>query len=365
MGRIISIGTAVPQFSSKQARILNFMQSAYGDETASRKLNILFHSSGISSRHSVLPDFGETQPDQELFFGEVQPGVDERMAVYQEQAVVLAIEAIQIALQKINIEVDAFGITHLITVSCTGLQAPGLDAAIMEKLGLPNDIFHTSINFAGCNAAFPALKIANMITKTEENAKVLVVCVELCTLHFQPKNNHDNLLSNTIFGDGAAAVLMVSEPLAEKQNLKGLSINGFYSTLLSEGKHLMGWQVTPINFEMVLNAKVPAFIGKKINELMNQTLQKLDINLSDIGKWAVHPGGRKILDEVKTNLKLADGDLSYSYHVLNECGNMSSPTILFILNKILENPLAKNEKVLAIGFGPGISVDTALFAYAE
>jgi predicted naringenin-chalcone synthase len=365
MGRIISIGTAVPQYSAKQNGILHFMRSAYGDETASRKLNILFHSSGISSRHSVLPDFGETHPEQELFFGETQPGVDKRMKVYQEHAVSLAIEAIQIALQKINGDVEAFGITHLITVSCTGLHAPGIDAAIMEKLGLPNDIFHTSVNFAGCNAAFPALKIADMITKTEENAKVLVVCVELCTLHFQPKNNHDNLLSNTIFGDGAAAVLVVSEPSARAQNLKGLSINGFCSALLSEGKHLMGWQVTPINFEMVLNAKVPAFIGKKINELMKQAALKLGIEPSDIGKWAVHPGGRKILDVVKTNLELADEDLLYSYQVLNECGNMSSPTILFILKRILENQLDQNEKVLAIGFGPGINVDTALFSYAE
>ena len=214
MGKIISIGTAVPEYSSKQTRILQFMRDAYQDETASRKLNILFHSSGIGSRHSVVPDFGDTMPGQELFFGEVCPAVDDRMGVYQKTALPLAIKAIQHALRKINMDVSGFSATHLITVSCTGLCAPGLDAAIIESLGLPDDIFHTAVNFAGCNAAFPALKIADMITKTDENAKVLMVCVELCTLHYQPKNDHDHLLSNTIFGDGAAAVLMTSDHIA-------------------------------------------------------------------------------------------------------------------------------------------------------
>lgn len=365
MGRIISIGTAVPPYSAKQVEILDFMRRAYQDETASRKLNILFHSSGIGSRHSVLADFGEKAPGQASFFDEPRPQVNERMQIYRQTAVPLALDAIQASFRKINMDAETFAVSHLITVSCTGLQAPGLDAILMEEMSLPGDIFHTSVNFAGCNAAFSALKIADMITRTEKNARVLVVCVELCTLHFQPKNNHDNLLSNTIFGDGAASVLMVSESFAETQKWPGLSVDGFYSELLSEGKDLMGWNITPLNFEMVLSAKVPAFIGKSINKFLRKASQKLGVDVRSAGKWAVHPGGRKILDVVKTTLELTEVEMKYSYEILHENGNMSSPTILFIISRILEDSMKPGETILAVGFGPGISIDSALFTYGR
>jgi predicted naringenin-chalcone synthase len=365
MGRIISIGTAVPPFSAGQTDILDFMHAAYDNETASRKLRILFHSSGIDTRHSAVPDFDQNLKLNRLFPDKNIPGIVKRLAVYQENAVALAINAIHNSLQKINSDVESFGVTHLITVSCTGLQAPGIDSAIMEELSLPKDIFHTSVNFAGCNAAFPALKIADMITRTDENAKVLVVCVELCTLHFQPKNNPDNLLANTLFGDGAAAVLMLPEAEARRRHQKGLSIGGFYSTLLPDGKQLMGWNITPVNFEMILNAKVPAFIGEKINGFMIQAALNLDIDPANIHKWAVHPGGRKILDVVKEKMNLADEDLADSYQVLKDLGNISSPTILFILKRILEKSLRPEENVFALGFGPGISIEAILFSYAE
>ena len=243
MSKIISIGTAVPEHRTKQPAILEFMQAAYGNEVASRKLNVLFNNSGISSRYSVLPDFDKSKTEHIFFNGTPSTAtVENRLNVFKEKAIPLALEAIENAFKKIDSNSKEFAVTHLITVSCTGLYAPGLDAVLIEKLNLPKDIFHTSVNFLGCNAAFHALKIGDMITKSEPDAKVLIVCVELCTLHFQPKNNHDNLLSNTIFGDGAAAVLMT----ADDRNQKGISIKGFYSLLLDEGKDLMGWNITPV-----------------------------------------------------------------------------------------------------------------------
>ena len=143
------------------------------------------------------------------------------MKKYAENAANVAIAAIKNSFSKINSSVETFGITHLITVSCTALYAPGIDTEIMKRLNLPNDTERISVNFMGCNAAFPALKIANRIAQSERDAKVLVVCVELCTLHFQPKYDTDNLLSNTIFGDGAAAAIMVSDEQAEQQPYKG------------------------------------------------------------------------------------------------------------------------------------------------
>jgi len=366
MSRIISIGTAVPEYGAKQSAIQEFMRTAYHDDTASRKLNILFHNSGINTRYSVVPDFNNGQSRHNIFnVNQSTPDVEKRLNVFKENAVSLAIDAIQNALQKLNITIADFEITHLITVTCTGIYAPGIGAALIEQLNLPNDIFHTAINFMGCNAAFPALNLADMITKTDENAKVLVVCVELCTLHFQPKNDNANLLANTIFGDGAAAVVVVSDTAAKQNHQSGLSVNGFYSLLLNKGKNLMGWNITPVNFEMVLDAGIPEFIGSEVNDIVMKAGKKLNISPAAIDKWAIHPGGKKILDAVKKQLPLSDADMQYSYKVLADYGNMSSPTILFVLNEIMQAEHINGDKIFSIGFGPGLSIETALFTYEK
>lgn len=364
MSTIIAIGTAVPQYSAKQSTILEFMKSAYNDDTASRKLNILFHNSGINNRYSVVPDFGNKPSEHNLFNVNQQvPDVQERLSVFKENAAPLAISAMQDAFQKLNSSIADFKITHLITVTCTGIYAPGIGAALIEQLNLPVDIFHTAINFMGCNAAFPALNLADMITKTDVNAKVLVVCVELCTLHFNAVDNSDNLLANTIFGDGAAAVVVVSDTAAKKNQQAGISINGFYSLLLYKGKNLMGWNINPVNFEMVLDTGIPGFIGNEVNEIVLKASEKFKTDPSVIDKWAIHPGGKKILDSVKKQTQLSDADMQYSYKVLSDYGNMSSPTILFVLNEIMQAEHSEGETIFSIGFGPGLSIETALMTY--
>ena len=204
-----------------------------------------------------------------------------------------------------------------------------------------------------------------MIARNDENAKVLIVCAELCTLHFQPKNNHDNLLSNTIFGDGAAAVIIVSDKKASQDLQGGMKMDGFYSLILSKGKDLMSWNITPKNFEMVLDAKVPDLIGAEVNDIVLKAGIKLNINAGQINKWAIHPGGKKILDSIRKQLSLSDSDLLFSYQILNDYGNMSSPTILFVLNKIMQASDKPGEKIFSIGFGPGLSIETALFTYVQ
>lgn len=364
MSQIISIGTAVPEYRTSQGVILEFMQAAYNNDTASRKLNILFHNSGINARNSVIPDFDNTQPVRELFENGSIPDVEKRLSVFKEKAVSLSVKAIEDALQKLNSTVNEFGFTHLITVTCTGIYAPGLGAALIGKLNLPRDINLTSINFMGCNAAFSALQIADMIAKTDQNARVLIVCVELCTLHFQPKNNNDNLLSNTIFGDGAAAVVVIPDAFPKQAFHKSLSISGFYSLLLDKGNNLMGWNITPVNFEMILDAGIPEFLGEEVNNIVLKAGKNLNISQSSIDNWAIHPGGKKILDTVKKQLKLSDSDLQHSYRVLADHGNMSSPTILFVLNEIIKADHNQGETIFALGFGPGLSIETALFTYA-
>ncbi|HZH72177.1 MAG TPA: type III polyketide synthase [Mariniphaga sp.] len=362
MSRIISTGVAVPEFAASQDQILEYMSQAYNDDTVSRKLRILFHSSSINTRYSVVPDFSNHSQNN-LFFGNGSPNVEMRMNLYKKNAAGLAMHAIENLFNKLNTDILSFGITHLITVTCTGIYSPGLETELMENLNLPDTIFHTSINFLGCNAAFPAQKIADAFARSDSKARVLVVCVELCTIHFQPKNNNDNLLSNTIFSDGAAAALIVSDEIAQKHNVNGLGINNFYSDVLGDGKALMGWNVKPLNFEMILNPELPSFIGKNLNQFIEEATRKLDLIPLDSVIWAVHPGGRKILDQVRLHLDLEKDALEDSYHVLKDYGNMSSSTILFILNRIMEKNLKPGEKVLAIGFGPGISVDIAVYHY--
>ena len=364
MSRIISIGTAVPKHRTEQVTILEFMHAAYGNDVASRKLNVLFNNSGISTRYSAIPDFNKNKNQHVFFNGKPSTAtVENRLNVFKEQAVPLVLEAIQDSFKKLNTDINTFGVTHLITVTCTGLSAPGIGPELIEILNLPKDVFYTSVNFLGCNAAFHALKIADMIAKTDEHAKVLIVCVELCTLHFQPKNNHDNLLSNTIFGDGSAAMIITSDSYANQQDYAGLTINGFYSLLLNKGKDLMGWNITPVNFEMILDSKIPDFIGDEINEIVLFASKKFNIEPKSITNWAIHPGGKKILDTIKNKLQLYDEDLKPSYKILDEYGNMSSPTILFVLNDLMQKKHNKDETVFSIGFGPGLSIETALFSY--
>lgn len=359
MSKIISIGTVVPKHRTAQPAILEFMQAAYGNDITSRKLGVLFSHSGISARYSVIPDFDKSKQEHIFFNGSPSTAnIQDRLDVFKEEAIGLAIQAIYSAFRKIKVPFQSFGVTHLITVSCTGMSAPGLSSEIIEMFRLPKDIFHTSVNFLGCNAAFHALKIADMITKSDRNAKVLIVCVELCTLHFQPKNNHDNLLSNTIFGDGAAAVIITSDDYDER----GVQIKGFYSILLDKGKDLMGWNITPINFEMILDSKIPELIGDEVNDVVIKAAKKFNIDPNWISNWAIHPGGKKIVDVIKNKLQLNDPDTKASYKVLNEYGNMSSPTILFVLNELMQEP-QEGELIFSIGFGPGLSIETALFAY--
>jgi len=357
--RIVSIGTAVPEYRSSQHTILDFMHKEYQNASASRKLNILFHQSAIESRHSVVPDFQDTENRSLFPLTHELPDVTDRMNVYKAHSLPLALKAVENAFTNINSTINEFGITHLITVTCTGIYAPGLDIDILQALDLPKDIFRTALNFLGCNAVFPALKIADSIVKAHEKAKVLIISVELCTLHFQPKDNSDNLLSNTIFGDGAAALILTHESYAASNQLKGFTLNGFLPVLLNRGKDLMGWNITPVNFEMILDSGVSDFLGQELEELMQVVSEKLQHTRETIDHWAVHPGGKKILETIQRGLQLKDADLNYSFETLRNYGNMSSATILFVLKELFKSNPNSGESVFAIGFGPGISIETA------
>ena len=210
MTKIISIGTAVPSYKHTQEHIYSFANTIYcNTEEESRKLRFLYNRSGIKSRYSVIPDYG-LPADERKFYEKTTdlepfPLLEKRMQWYDDHATALSIEAIN---KCIDGQIDKKDITHLITVSCTGMSAPGLDLQIMQAMDLPTNLNRTSINFMGCYAAIHALKIADTICKADKTANVIIVCTELCTLHFQKQSTADNITSTLLFADGCAAVLL-------------------------------------------------------------------------------------------------------------------------------------------------------------
>ena len=357
MSIITSIATAVAPYEYKQSELSKFMQEICKFEgEQERKMQILYERSGIQTRYSVIEDykllpqnrkFYPPTPDMEPF-----PNLEKRMEMYFQEAPKLCKEAILKCLEGMEIS----AITHLITVSCTGMSAPGLDIQLIQELDMQPDINRTSVNFMGCYAAIHGLKQADYICRSNPNAQVLVICVELCSLHFQKDLDMDAIASNLLFSDGAAAVLVQSE----SKKHKGLNIQDFYSYIELSGKSDMAWHLSSKGFLMTLSAYIPALIEKGFKTLVMKALQQMNLNKKDIHHWAIHPGGRKILEVIFKQLEFTNGSLDSSYDILKNYGNMSSPTVLFVLKDIWDKKLDwnKNEKIFGAAFGPGLTMET-------
>lgn len=355
--QITAIGTANPENKFSQHCILEFMINAHElAGTSADRLTKIYSISGINTRYSVLKDFGMA-PGQYAFFGnkpglEPFPGTRKRGEIYRQHAAKMAVKAFE----NLSTAIDPRLITHVITVSCTGLYAPGLDIDMVELLGLSPQVERTCINFMGCYGAFNALKFADYICKTNPQAKVLIVDVELCTLHFQRENTLDNWLANALFADGAAIVLVENSLNASSPN--GLLLHTFYNTLLTDARDDMGWEVGDTGFEMKLSAKVPKKIKKSIHDVAQNLLMKGSINMADFKYFAVHPGGKGILDACEEALALPAEANRIAMDVLANYGNMSSATILFVLQQIMRQP--DKGKVLSFAFGPGLTVESMI-----
>jgi predicted naringenin-chalcone synthase len=352
---IISIATAVPQYGHKQSDILHFMQDVYGlNEVDKRKLKFLYDHSDIDTRYSVIKDFGVT-PDQRSFFSVNRnttfPLLEQRMEIFDKESLPLSVKAIDTCLEGI---ITPQQITHLITVSCTGMSAPGLDLQVMEEMKLATDIFRTSVNFMGCYAAIHALKLAKMICDSTAKANVVIVCTELCTLHFQQEFTEDNAASSLLFADGCAAVLVSNH--IEKEN--ALSLRGFYSHVKQKGKSDMAWQLSSQGFLMTLSGYIPELIQEDIHTKLAAAAEHNHLSLQDITHWCIHPGGKRILDMIGKKLDLSDKALAYSRDVLLRYGNMSSPTVLFVLKEIMDNLREVPAKIMGLAFGPGLTMET-------
>jgi len=359
---ICAIGTANPPLRIPQMQIAGFMAEALGfNATDTRKLQALYRVSGIEHRYTVLEDYTKANGDYTFYPNtpdlEPFPTVKSRMALYKEHALALSVTAINDCLSQIP-EVTLSSITHLITVSCTGMYAPGLDIEILEELHLPGTIRRTAINFMGCYAAFNGLKAADAFCQANPQARVLVVCTEICTIHFQKYRETDHLISNALFGDGAAAVLIQAQP-TESVNL---SLESFHCDLVPSGKKEMAWHISDFGFEMTLSSYVPDMIKKGIRQLTDNLLQHLPVSFQDIQLFAIHPGGRKILECIEHELGLTKSHNRFSYDILRHFGNMSSATVLFVLKSLMESlsPEQDGDPILSFAFGPGLTLESML-----
>jgi predicted naringenin-chalcone synthase len=236
------------------------------------------------------------------------------------------------------------------------MSAPGLDLEIMEAMQLSPSLFRTSINFMGCYAAIHGLKMAKFICDSEPAAQVVLVATELCTIHFQKEYTLENASSSLLFADGSAAVLVSNNSTCTK----ALKIESFHSQVAFQGKTDMAWEISSKGFLMTLSSYIPQIIKEDIEVLISAALAKKDLVVDDIPYWCIHPGGKKIVDVIEQKLSLTASHTKFARKILAENGNMSSPTILFVLKEIMDSAIESGENVFGIAFGPGLTMETFL-----
>lgn len=361
-----AIATANPPYKLTQSEAADFMLKTESLSTSIRKrIPSIYANSGIDYRYSCIPDYGGDLQNFELYPPNWEltptPSTFRRNQVYATYAPKLALQAAQQAIAEASL--TAQDITHLIVVSCTGFSAPGVDLQLIAHLGLSTAIARTMIGFMGCNAAFNGLQSAHAICQSDRQAKVLLVCVELCSLHFQIADTLENTIINAIFSDGSAAAILTSHPFSEAEGK--LAYTDGCSLLIEDTQELMNWTIGDTGFLMNLSPKVPDTVASYLPNYLQTFLDKHHLTQNDLDFWAIHPGGRKIIEKVQSGFELSDRMVADSYDILRRYGNMSSPTVLFILKEILAKHQAglgvPFENGIALGFGPGLSIDSCLF----
>jgi len=312
--------------------------------------NRMAERSGISHRYSFLePDPNGQVVDADRFYRRgAFPDTAARMKKFETCAPELAVATVE----KLLAGEDRSRITHVIVTGCTGFAAPGIDLAVVEGCGLPTSVERTMVGFMGCYAAINALKLARHIVRSQPDARVLALNLELCTLHLHETEDLEEMLSFLLFADGCAAALVSADPV-------GVEINSFRAALVPETKELIRWHIRNQGFDMVLSGGVPGAIRHALTTSRDDILG----GANDIELWAVHPGGRTVLDAVEQAFALEPAALATSRSVLNDYGNMSSGTVMFVLDRIMRSA-RKGQRGCAMSFGPGLVAETMMFRMA-
>ncbi|MCP9850533.1 type III polyketide synthase [Cyanobium sp. Morenito 9A2] len=355
------LGTALPLHRLNQDEACLVARAVATPEGSSspgqqRLLETIHRRSGVATRHSVLLEPGEHGgANRQSFFGPSNPSTGARMRRYGSECGALALEAARRCLEQA--ELPGARITHLITVSCTGFQAPGFDFGLMRDLPLGGEVARTHVGFMGCHGTLNALRVAAGFIGADPQACVLICSVELCSLHLQYGWHPERIVANALFADGAAALVATGwteAPAPFQQHIASGSL------LIPDSQEAMSWSIEDHGFAMTLSAKVPALIAAHLRPWLQDWLARQGQSLETIGSWAVHPGGPRILSAVMEALDLAPELIEPSRAVLKSCGNMSSATILFILERLRQAQAPG--PCLAMAFGPGLSVEVALLS---
>lgn len=364
---IHGIGTALPPHRYPQPLVRQVMSAWIGgDRRTDKLLERVYAASAIDARHSVVGDFSPDRADDDapLYLDAAgrfrSPGTGERNERYAVHAPGLAEDAARRALAAAG-DVAADAVTHLVTVSCTGFFAPGVDLHLVRELGLRAGVERYQVGFMGCFAAFPALRMARAFCAADPRAVVLVVAVELCTLHLQPSAEVDAVLSASVFADGAAAAVVSARPPVGGR--RALALERSATAVTRAGASDMAWTIGDHGFDMTLTAYVPRVLEAEAGEALAPLFAGAAERPAEVAWWAVHPGGRAIVDKVASALTLPDAAVAASRAVLRRAGNMSSATVLFVLEELMDPARpgpAAGEAVAALAFGPGLTVDSAL-----
>ncbi|HEX6981366.1 MAG TPA: type III polyketide synthase [Balneolaceae bacterium] len=358
---IQNIATVVPEQSYEQSFLRDRMKEYIGDRKATQRIiHRIYSKSGIEKRHTVIHDFNANGSPRFFFQKDgsfKSPSTGMRNKIYEEKAKALFVDTARKTIDE-SPSVDKEDITHIITVSCTGFFAPEPGFEIIKQLGLSPSVQRFHLGFMGCFAAFPAMKMAKSFCESQPGATVLIVCLELCSIHLQASEATDNLISASVFADGAAGVVVCSQKPA---NSPAFELNQFSTSIADESEGDMAWTIGDTGFDMVLSTYVPDIIESNLATAIRPLFDDFDLSPRQIRHWAVHPGGRAILDKVQKNLNLNGKMLASSRKILSEFGNMSSATVLFVLADLLQRPQKSNsEPVLAMAFGPGLTIESGL-----
>ncbi|MCA9124188.1 MAG: type III polyketide synthase [Planctomycetaceae bacterium] len=353
---ILGLGTALPEHVFTQEEALAFSTDLVcRDERETRLIRTMIRKSGVETRrtcvhHRRAHEWIEPDAPPSSSPG---PTTKQRMAMYAEQSRPLAMAAAEQALERAGLTGNA--ITHLVTVSCTGFDAPGVDIHLFDELGLPDTTQRVNVGFMGCHGGINGLRTARGLAAADPDARILLCAVELCSLHYKFQWEPDFMLGNVLFADGAAAVVVSPESVGDGRIA---SLRDTASCLLKDSRETITWQVGDAGFEMSLSNRVPGLILEQLRPWLSSWLESKGHSLDTIDLWAVHPGGPKILDAVEQALGLGPEALSNSRTVLNEYGNMSSPTVFFVLERFLQQ--REIGPCVMLGFGPGLVAEVAL-----
>ncbi len=356
------IETLVPENYYPQDFAREFMkENVPGRPAVKRILHGIYANSAIEKRHSVIPDFhDDARPG--IFFDHskktfLNPDTKTRNNFFTDHAKRMYCSLAENAVSNSDFEKN--DITHVITVSCTGFFNPGPDYFIVRHLGLKPETRRYHIGFMGCYAAFPALKMAESICAENPDAVVLIATLELCTIHLKFEEDTDALISASVFADGSAAAIVSKK--TPNPDRPAFRIGNMQTTLTDTGESDMAWTIGNNGFDMVLSTYVPEIINQNMESILSDIQPHSETPLGEIPNWAVHPGGRAILDKVEKGMKLPENALKSSRTVLRNFGNMSSSTILFVMKDLLGKETAETEPVIGMAFGPGLTVESGLF----